>query len=109
MKKNKATVADKQYIQANKTLDVQQLSKDTELTVSAVRKVLEDLPQDKPGHIAPSKKEPTQFSKMLGRSKLSDGRPGGAVIMTPGASELADEQRKPGKMTNLSHIHKPLG
>lgn len=109
MKKTKATVADKQYIQNNKSKDVQQLSKDTELTVSAVRRVLEDLPQEKPSHIAPSKKEPTQYSKLLGRSKLSDGRPGGAVIMTPGASELGDEQRKPGKQQNMSHIHKPLG
>lgn len=110
MKKNKATVADISYIEQNSQLTTQELAKATDLTISAVRKVLEDIVEKpKASHIAPSKKEPTQFSKMLGRSKRSDGQIGNALIMTPGASELADELRKTTKKQNMSHIHKPLG
>ena len=113
MKKTKATVADIAYITQNTSMSVQELSKATDLTLSAVRKVLEDIPtideEKKPSHIAPTRKEPTQLSKMFGRSKLSDGTKGAALIMTPGASQLSDDLKQKGKPQNMSHIHKPLG
>ena len=104
MKKTKATKSDLEYIKANRDYDVQQLAKDTELTVQAVRKVLQDLDVTDP-----PKKEETQFSKSMLHSKRPDGKRGNATIMSPAASMIADETKRPGDIRKASFIHKPLG
>jgi len=59
-----------------------------------------------PETTVPSKKEPTQFNKLVGRKQRKEKNV--AVVMTEAASELADKQRKkttPDKIKDC--IYKP--
>lgn len=86
-KKGPLSKAEKFYIENHRQLDIKELCKDLDRAQSTISKFTDTLPGDKTAPITSSKKE-TALSQQFARSEK-----GGAVVMTPNASIMADEKR----------------
>lgn len=91
----KATKADIHYIQTNpEELGVAELAKETGLTNTQVKNILGKVEKE----AASPAKGAGQFDKLLGKHKSRKG----VVVMTEGASQLADESRVANKPRDTS-------
>lgn len=87
-KKGPLSKAEKFYIENHASLDVKELCKDLDRAQSTVTKFLATLPQN--NTIASSKQEGKKGSIS---EQFARNEEGGAVVMTPNASIMADERR----------------
>ncbi len=87
-KKGPLSKAEKFWIESHKDRDLKELCKDLDRAQSTVTKFLDTIPGEKTAKTTSSKKE-TALSKQFARNEK-----GGAVVMTPNASIMADEQRQ---------------
>jgi hypothetical protein len=114
-KKDTLTIADKEYISQNRDFTLATLSKNTDTKQVAIRKFLEDLPDEAEevveavvveepvdtGHITTVKKDDNMAHDPTGKY--------GYTVMTPAASERIDENRQTPKLTNLkSFVMEPF-
>lgn len=108
------TKAQEDYILANwDKLTPAELVRDTGCslpTVKAKVKILKEAVKEEEKPVQPVKKEQTMMMKQFGRVRKDSSKPVQATVMTPGASELADDTRKMNKpKKDQPHIHRPFG
>lgn len=111
VKKGRLTKAEKYYIEGNTNLPVEDIAKDLDRSVPVIEKHLAqlDLPKEEPAPAKPEKKEDPKILQLMGRKERAGQHV--ATVMTPAASELADETR-PNRIVNKkiqAAIHKPRG
>ncbi len=94
-KKKELSKSDMMYLENNKNLDAQQLSKDVNVSISVVRDFVENLPkhdvnkQDEDVVVKKEKNAQRTTRELYGRHKDRKG----IVVSTPAASEAADATR----------------
>tara|TARA_R100000008_G_C3577865_1_gene166418 strand:+ start:768 stop:1091 length:324 start_codon:yes stop_codon:yes gene_type:complete len=95
-KTGKLTKVEKFYIENNNDKDVSEIAKDLNRTEASVKKHIEKSRMD---HVDKVQDEKSDISELFGHKEDR-----GVTIMTPMASELADETRS--KRVNVSSKHK---
>src|SRR5690606_13038011 len=93
MKKGKISNSDKLFIEQNKNLPIEQLAKEIDRSVDAVKQILDSLPKSK-----------GQFNKII----KENGKYKNTRVMTPEVSQILDSTRKK-KSSDPSFIHRPYG
>jgi hypothetical protein len=87
-KKGPLSKAEKFYIENHLNLEVKELCKDLDRVQGTINKFVSTLPKADMAQIQTEDKKETALSKQFARNEA-----GGAVVMTPNASIMADEKR----------------
>ena len=87
-KKGPLSKAEKFYIENHLNLEVKELCKDLDRVQGTINKFVSTLPKVDMVQIQTEDKKETALSKQFARNEA-----GGAVVMTPNASIMADEKR----------------